>query len=609
MRTLRYESMMESEAPAAEESSTTLGRLQGGFMALDARSLSLVRICLSLCMLADLSHSILDYSSLFSDSGVMPRLALHGLWRPTVENSLYLMSGLDVVNYALLALQAVATVSLLIGYRTRISVAVCLIFTISLQSRNFITNQGSDDLMRLLLFAGLFVPMGARWSVDAALNQKRVPDRLWSIGAVAIQVQAMCVYTFGALLKFEGTTWLPGHAVALALSDGTYGGAIGRLFLPYPELLHYVTYGVEFLELLMPLLIWFPIANKSVRTVGLIAVIMMHLSFIAFLHVGLFPYVSITSLLLFVTASHWQFLQRLWQVPVRCTRLYYDQDCGFCYKTCRILRSFCLREDVSIARAQLHPEAGPLLAQYNSWVVYDETGRHYLGWEAVCFVLMQSPVFWIIGRIGKTRLMMPLGTVVYKTIGRNRGALGQITGRHLPFRNDDGHAGLISELLASGFMAIMLLYNVAVLRDGAAIVPQWVQNFAIDTRLEQKWTMFAPDPRAVTDWAVARAVTANGGLVNIFGGQRSEYSERSPENGQVTYPDSKWKKYYEALFQAGYASLRPYYGQWMCRSVNNGVAPGNRVVSFTMILFTETPFAPVPGPRTTQVLWSQACPD
>jgi predicted DCC family thiol-disulfide oxidoreductase YuxK len=576
-------------------------------MSVDTRSLSLVRICLALCMLVDLTHATANFAALFSDAGVLPRVALHGFWWPSVENSLYLMSGVPLVNGLLLAMHFVAVLSLLVGYRTRLSVIVCLVFTISLQNRNFITNQASDDLMRMLLFGALFVPLGARWSVDAALNLKRVPDRIWSVGVVAIQIQAMCVYTFGALIKFEGHTWLPGHAVAMALADGTYGTAFGRLFLAFPGLLHVANFGVEFLELLMPLLIWFPIFNPLVRTISLTLLMAMHLSFLVFLNVGIFPFVSFTSLMLFITTMHWNTLARMWRVPARCTRLYYDQDCGFCYKTCLLLRSFCLRDDVPIAKAQADAEAGPLLDKYQSWVVYDDSGRYYLSWDAVCFVFKQSPVFWLLGWLGQREAIRPLGERLYHLIGRNRRTLSRFTGRFMPYRSDDGRNRLLPELLATCFIAIILLYNVAMLQVGQPFVSQSFQNFAVVTRLEQKWSMFAPDPRSVTDWAVARAVTVDGQLLDVFGGTRKPYSEASPPDGQVSYPTSKWKKYYEALFQPTYAPLRTYYAQWLCRTANDGVSGGDRVKQISLILFIEQPFVPNPPPRETQLLWEQSC--
>ncbi len=597
-------------APAVDAAPRACGvwRTAAGIMSVDARSLALMRIVLAACLLVDLGQAVADFPALFSDAGVLPRQALHGFWWPGVENSFYLMSGLPVVNYALLAVHAVAILALLVGYRTRAAVIACLLFTISLQARNFMADQGSDDLARLLLFGGLFVPLGGRWSVDAALSTRQVPQRLLSFGVVAIQVQAMCVYTFGALIKAEGTAWPGGHAVAMALADGTYGTALGRLFLGMPVLLQGVTYAVSALELLMPLLIWFPLANARVRTVSLLAVIAMHLTFLLLLNVGIFPFVSFASLLLFVTARHWAWLEGWWRPGVRCAAMFYDQECGFCYKTCLLLRNFCLPATVLIGKAQDDAVAGPLLVQHNSWVVRDDRGGHHVRWAAVCFVLRQSPVFWVFGWLGERPGLREVGDRLYGMIGRNRGALGRVTARLLPYRELDGRRRLVSEALAAAFIGVILLYNLGGLRATAWMAPQGFRAFTIDTRLEQYWSMFAPNPRDVTDWAVMRAVTADGRVLDVFGGVRRPYSEASPADGRVTYANSKWKKYYERLFLPGYAPLRGYYAQWVCREVNVGAAGGARVVQVTLKLFVEQPFAANPPARTVQDLWTQRCP-
>lgn len=577
-------------------------------VAVDARSLALVRVGLAACLLVDLGHAALDFPSLYSDAGVLPRAVLLSFWQPGAVNSLYLLSGFAGIGYLIMALHAAAILALLVGYRTRLAVAACLVFTISLQARNYMANQGSDDLMRLLLFGALFAPLGARWSFDAALGRGRVPDRVVSLGVVALQVQAMCVYTFGALIKAEGTAWRSGHAVAMALSDGTYGTALGRLLLGLPWLLQAATYGVAVLELLMPLLIWFPIANLRVRTVALVALLLMHLSFLLLLDVGIFPYVSATSLMLFVTAAHWQWLGRHWRPASRCVALFYDRDCEFCRRTCLLLRGFCLTEQVTIEPAQSDERAADLLQRHGSWVVRDDHGVDRTRWEAVCFVFRQAPLSWPLGWLGMRPGFAQLGDALYGGIGRNRARLGRLTAPLLRPRELPPVAGPVSELLAAGFLAVILTYNIGMLGIAGGRVPGWLWQFVIDSRVEQQWSMFGPDPRSVTQWAVARSVTQGGQVLDIFGGRRRPYSEAAPLDGHVGYADSKWKKYYERLFLPPYAPLRGAYVNWLCRQVNHGVAASDRVRQVTLLLFVERPFLANPPPRQVQRLWQQACP-
>jgi hypothetical protein len=105
-----------------------------------------------------------------------------------------------------------------------------------------------------------------------------------------------------------------------------------------------------------------------------------------------------------------------------------------------------------------------------------------------------------------------------------------------------------------------------------------------------------------------RGVTADGRVLNVLGGVRRPYSEASPADGRVRYANSKWKKYYERLFQPGYASLRGYYAEWVCRQVNRDALPAARVTQVALKLFVEQPFVATPPARTEHTLWTQRCP-
>ena len=576
-------------------------------VSVDARSLALCRIVLTASMIVDLWHVANNFITFYSDQGVLPRAALLTIWRSGVENSLYLASGSLLINDALLAVQFLVLFALLVGYRTRLAAILAVIFTMSLQARNFMTNQASDDLARLLLVWMMFAPVGARWSVDAAMNRVRIPDRILSFAGAGIQIQAMCVYTFGALIKFQGVSWPAGHAVARALADGTYGSVLGRYLLPFPEMLTALTYFVETLEFLMPLLIWFPIRNFTVRSGALLLLFGMHTGFLILLHVGIFPMISFASLLLFITTRHWEMAARLWRPAARCTHLFYDQDCGFCLKTCLLLRSFCLNETVAVAKAQDNAEAGPLLVQHNSWVVRDDQDRMHLRWEAVCFVFRQSPVFWTLGWLGQRAVIRPVGDWLYGMIGRNRGSLGRLTARALPFRNDPGRAHPLAEAVCVILIGSILYYNVSMLDCCSRIAPQWFSNLIVDTRLEQKWAMFAPEPRSMTEWIVVRGQAADGTIYPISLKGRRLAAEPGPVDGEFSYPDTRWKKYFERLLDPTYASLRPYYGAWLCRKANANEPPDAQLRHLSVIEFIERPFVAHPPPRQGNLVLMQQC--
>ncbi len=593
-----------SAQPDAQAGSTSW---LGDLIALDARTLALFRVVLALGLLIDLGHAALDYHSLFSDQGVMPRSAVLAFWPSAVSNSIYLAAGADWAGYGLMALHALAVVSLLAGYRCRMATLACLIFTVSLQTRNYLTNQASDDLFRMLLFWSLFVPVGARWSLDAALNETRIPTRIVSIGAAGLQIQAMCVYLFGALLKFHGQAWVDGQAVAMAVTDGTYGSIMGRMLLPWHRSLTVLTYGVESIEFLMPWLMWFPVFNFPIRSAALAALILMHIGFFTMLHVGIFPVASIGSLSLFVTARHWDWIATRLRPRAQVSRIFYDTHCGFCRKTCLILRSFCLDHQVPVLAADQDAAALELLRRYNSWVVYDGAGVAHVRWDAVCQVAQASPLFAPLGTIGRWRVFAVMGEAVYGFIAANRPAFGRISARLLPYHEDRGRLGWIGMVLAGAALVVVVFYNIGQLPGRENFAPQWLRIFAIDTRLEQKWTMFAPNPQSETQWPVVRGTAIDGTVYDVGTGTRMAYTEALPPHGQVYPRDTRWKKYLDYLYTKPGAQFRVYYAQWLCRTLNAKAPRGQEIKTMSFRLFIEQPFIPNPPPRQTYDLGEYAC--
>ena len=55
---------------------------------------------------------------------------------------------------------------MLVGYRTKIATCIVWALTVSLQNRNMLIHSGADDLLRMVLFWSLFLPLDRYWSWD-----------------------------------------------------------------------------------------------------------------------------------------------------------------------------------------------------------------------------------------------------------------------------------------------------------------------------------------------------------------------------------------------------------------------------------------------------------
>jgi hypothetical protein len=157
----------------------------------------------------------------------------------------------------------------------------------------------------------MFLPLEKVWSVDAWLGRRRggsLPRRPWapevSVASGAILGQIALVYLFSAIFK-SNANWLRGEAMAGALAHDFYASTIGTHLLEFPRLLTVLTWSTFVLEWLAPLLLFFPIGTVYLRMALVAALSALHIGIGVFMEVGLFPFVSLTALTLFLPAGFW----------------------------------------------------------------------------------------------------------------------------------------------------------------------------------------------------------------------------------------------------------------------------------------------------------------
>ncbi len=63
-------------------------------------------------------------------------------------------------------------IMLILGYKTRWAMLAAFIMTTSVHNRNWMVNNGGDDILRSLLFLSVFLPLNRCFSLDSALKEK-----------------------------------------------------------------------------------------------------------------------------------------------------------------------------------------------------------------------------------------------------------------------------------------------------------------------------------------------------------------------------------------------------------------------------------------------------
>lgn len=174
---------------------------------IDLRSLALFRFTLGAVIFCDLCQRLRDVSSLYADNGALSRAAIMDAGN-LHRISFYFLNGSISFTGGLIALQAMLALMLAFGWRARfISIASFMLWG-SLLNRNPLVLVGGDVLISCLLFWSMFLPLAARWSVDAALatNPRPQHNRHLSWSSAGLSLQVIAAFFFSAVHQ-RGEAW------------------------------------------------------------------------------------------------------------------------------------------------------------------------------------------------------------------------------------------------------------------------------------------------------------------------------------------------------------------------------------------------------------------
>ncbi len=275
---------------------------------IDLRSLAAFRIVLAVILLLDLIFRAPWIEAHYTDAGVLPLAALYKHYWVSTNWSIHALSPDAPLQYWLFGIQAAFTVAMLVGWNTRVANIGVWVLLTSLQTRNQLVLQGGDDLLRMLVFWSIFLPMGARWALDAR-GKDDLKANTFSIGTVALMCQIIYMYWATAYLKSAPVWWPQGLAVEMALRLDSYTTWPGKLLLasPFTRPLTYFTLGWEYIGPLVALSPW---KRGPVRTFAVFVFFIMHLGFGATLEIGLFWMTSCACWLPFLPGWFWDNLPR-----------------------------------------------------------------------------------------------------------------------------------------------------------------------------------------------------------------------------------------------------------------------------------------------------------
>jgi hypothetical protein len=259
------------------------------FAPVDCAPMAALRIAVGLLSLGWTLSLLPDVDAFLSSDGLQPEL-------PTVTDGAWVVELGS--PYAVLALLAVASVALALGWRTRVAAVVVAVLLLAVQRRDpYVLNSG-DLLLRNLALLVALMPAGEVWSLDArrrGVSRHRAP---WALRLLQLQVSA--VYLFSVTAKLRGGSWGDGTAVGIALQLED----LQRLVVPDAisqslAASAVLTYSTLVVEGALVVALWLPRTRYAAMAAG----VAIHLGIEATLLIGWFSLAIIASYLAFVPAA------------------------------------------------------------------------------------------------------------------------------------------------------------------------------------------------------------------------------------------------------------------------------------------------------------------
>lgn len=541
-------------------------------LALDDRSLALYRMLMGLIVMVDVLYRLPDLENFYTDIGLIPRnLFLNEMTLPW-SMSFHLANGSVGFQAILFSIHFIFGLLLFFGFKTRWAIIGSFLMTVSVHNRNWLINNGGDDILRAILFISIFLPLNRCFSVDSALRGEKatLPQTQFSTWTLTFTLQVFCIYFISFLLK-DSPIWTKDYTALYYSSRlDIFAHSFGIWLRDFPGIQKIITFLTIYLEFLGPILLVIPFVFGrfwwQVRLLITIMFIILHVGIIATMKIGVFPYLCIGMWMIFIPSPFWDLLNsKLRKFDSSKITIFYDGECTFCFKMALIFREFLLLPGAKVEAGNLNHESKRKIKENHSWLIISPAGEstHFDGFLTL---LKASPSPQIIFKFFSFSPIKKLGDSVYNLIAHNRNSLGHLT-QFLAIKSDYKIPRIFSIFYqASGvvFFAALLAWNLGTVKK-LGIKDSPLNSIIRWTHTYQEWNMFAPFPKMNNIWVVIPALLENGSEIELMTGSSNPYA-MDPQDFYQNIPNEHWRKFYLNLSEK--SDYARYFGGYLCRTWN-----------------------------------------
>jgi hypothetical protein len=586
------------------------------FLGADVRWLGVFRVALGSLLIVEVLRRWYYARPFYTNDGLLPNH--YSLFAPMGRNvfSIYhAFSSYGEVSVAFF-LTLLVFVAFTLGYRTRLFHALSALCITSLNARNLLVENGGTVVVNILTVYTLFLPLGARFSLDAVrsslgrrpdrsvldLNRPDPlcpPDRTASLAMLLLLVQWSAIYFFNTVQK-DGVGWRNGSALYWFFQQDrivTVFGVWARNHLPM-SVMRVMTYGALCVEGSLSVLILFPFFQRYTRRAVLLLVWGLHGMIALSARIGPFSYAMMLFPLLLLGADDFAWLTRTFRSDARRRVVVLDPESRLAFALARVLDRFDPFDRLSFVdrrQSELVPPGAPP----DPILVVGEGGRVFQRAAAVRELSRALP-FGIVLRLA---LAVPGVTWAVERLCSKFEARHRAWARALGLKRaarDPAEGLLVSTLeptrvaqtlasVSSSFReAFVVLLGVAVVTAILVQNPfvaqrvkvkrsEWMVELVEYPRILQGWSMFAPEPPYEDGRVVVDGRTADGRKLDPFANGAPNFDPDAPNGwGHSQF----WCDYHNRIRFRDNAGLRQHLRQYLLRQHEFSGREQDQLVAF-----------------------------
>jgi len=583
----------------------------------DTRVLAIFRIFLGIICFWDIWRRYYLIDVFYSSSGINLSSGASFTYVPQYFTLLHSFRSSGVMTVFFI-ITMIASLSLLIGYRTKLSHFLTMVGLLSIHNYRIILENGGDMAFNAFLVWSFFLPLGKSLSIDSLreslqITEEKNPEDLntslpfisthyFHLGYFAFLVQLCMIYTYNFINK-TGDMWQDGTAIFHMYQLDTFLTPFGHWFASIfnPTINYILTHSTTILECLSLLLILSPIFTKWTRRIAFVSFMSFHLMIGISVSIGLFSWIMMTALILLLGYDDISFIKK--KISLVFTKRYivfYDSDCGFCHFTARVLKRLDLFNSITWADSTYSGKAPEKFKSIleRSIIVFDpiknEFWTRHIAFSKIIFSLPFGFLFaWILRIPGLEKIF----GWIYDLFSQNRTKISVFTGLPacdlpLPSESENAPKKSISRLNSyvenfgftlsniAVFILLVGVINYALtgndgIKERFGTQPKGLKAYSYNLsyalkratlypRMSQKWNMFSPTVMRTERWVVADIIFTDGTDTTLFVNSDDVYDKF--HYSHFEYRDQFWRKFFGRLHKKSNKKYINEFKKWLKRT-------------------------------------------